>query len=750
MNPIFAQGFETFKPTATNDTSQVKSDSAKLLSKSKIVPAIVDQAYFMQVSRYKGKVSDSAKSFSNTSFLPNYVSISKNPQDTLLYPVMEIDSNEININNYRTPARNLGSYQTLQQFNLGEPGSPLYSGYHNPRYSPNSFVFNKSIPMIQIGCNPFGNQICSAEDMPFHRAFAPFTEFNYLQGPGKTIALNALHTQNFSPHWNVTLDYRSIINQEQYTGSSQNNTFRNIKLGSLYLSSNNRYKQIIALSWNRSTRDENGGLKTDSLFFIPQNSDRFKLKTLGFYDPKLTTASSRYRQIEHLFSHKYYLQKGFAVYQSIAVQRVVFEYKDTKRDTNYYGKQSYNFGNKTADSNVWNAVNHKSGVEYQFPSNRGTMLSNSMGLEHNIQTQSYLSNQTNFNTDYRPLLNSQSVRVYNNSNKKLIPSLSAQFVYSGYGKSGKNIQAKMPLLQRTRFHKSYTENNNNDTHDLIINGVHNAHDEEKNHSPQKALPWELTKIKYFTTVKLAASNFLQPITLFQNAFYANHFQYQRNLLLTGEKNVSVNLNHISLQKPSANNTGTANENSRSFQSVISLTTGQWINPTLSIDSVSPTQLKTTKFNSVHALFTIKGKKLNISQLIQYKQYKDVQLNKLFNYGMPLFQTNTSLQYTTPAFHKAMKLTLGMNIQYTSKFQTTHYRADAATFIIDSKSTESGNYFELDFFALARVQTVDVFVKAEHINELFIIPGFNTKYQYIAGYPIQPYRIQFGLNWKFFN
>jgi hypothetical protein len=118
--------------------------------------------------------------------------------------------------------------------------------------------------------------------------------------------------------------------------------------------------------------------------------------------------------------------------------------------------------------------------------------------------------------------------------------------------------------------------------------------------------------------------------------------------------------------------------------------------------------------------------------------------------VPVWKSTTSLQFKTPAFHHAMELTLGADIQNTSKFQTTYYRPDAATFVIDANKTESGNYFELDLYAVARVQTVDIFLKAEHINEIFIIPGFNTRYQYIAGYPIQPYRIRFGLNWKFYN
>jgi hypothetical protein len=171
---------------------------------------------------------------------------------------------------------------------------------------------------------------------------------------------------------------------------------------------------------------------------------------------------------------------------------------------------------------------------------------------------------------------------------------------------------------------------------------------------------------------------------------------------------------------------------------------------MSIDSVPVTQLNDAQYTSFILGFNWYLTKFSITQLISNKTFKTSQLNNLFNYGVPVWKSTTSLRYRTPAFHHAMDLTLGADIQYTSKFQTTYYRPDAATFVVDANQTESGNYFELDLYAVARVQTVDVFLKAEHINELFVIPGFNTRYQYIAGYPIQPYRIQFGLNWKFYN
>ena len=148
-------------------------------------------------------------------------------------------------------------------------------------------------------------------------------------------------------------------------------------------------------------------------------------------------------------------------------------------------------------------------------------------------------------------------------------------------------------------------------------------------------------------------------------------------------------------------------------------------------------------------FNMRSKHLFFTQTANIKKFI-TSLPGIFNMGQPVLKTTTTLEYRMPAFKKAMILTLGTNIQYTSKFQNTTYRPDAGSFIIHSNLTNLGNYFELDLYAVARVQTIDIFLKAEHINELFIIPGFNTHYQYVAGYPIQPYRIRFGLNWKFYN
>jgi hypothetical protein len=695
-----AQIFEPKAPTSPSDTAKIKADTTANKPKSKVHPLLAHSDFFLNINPLLGQP-----------FSYQINTQTKNPKDTCLYPSFPMDSSAVRVNNYRQQYINQGNH--LHQFNLGEPGSPMYQGFEPSQHR----------EVVEIGCNPFGDQIQRAKDMSYYRAFAPFTEFNYLQGPGKTIALNALHTQNFSPGWNVTLDYRSIINQEQYVGAEQNNQFRNIKLGSLYQSPNNRYKQLIALTWNRSSRNENGGLETDSLFFIPQPNDKWALRTLGYYTPSLTTAASKFRQFEHFLNHRYYLNKRWSLSQEIGLQRINYQYKDSKRDTLYYGAKYFDSKLNTSDSNAWNVYTQKTGVEFHVPLR---VKQFSLGLRHVLQTQNYQSKQSQFASAYTQAKAAHSVEFYSKASGNLLPQIYTLQTISGYGKGTKKTQITLPLISKiTLFQAPETTWINQSSDSVVL---------------PKINPEFINKPKRMWGLFLQYNNQFQPTTLQQQVFFANHFQYQKTLLFTGDKQFKV----LGWLQSYSKNTAPK------LRAYLSLQSGTWINPTMSIDSTTVTQLTNANYTGFDLSMSCTIHKFYLTQLISNKTFKSGQLNNLFNYGVPVWKSTTSLQFKTPAFHHAMDLTLGADIQYTSKFQTTYYRPDAATFVVDANKTESGNYFELDLYAVARVQTVDIFLKAEHINEIFIIPGFNTRYQYIAGYPIQPYRIRFGLNWKFYN
>ena len=670
---LFGQAIEMQSPkNAAADTTKVTKDTASKSTMLKIEPYLALDFFGTDRSFYQP-------------------SPSKNKRDTLLYPTAQMDSTLVDVNNYRP---------NLQQFNLGEPGSPTYMGFENAsNYSKlgrayfNSNAINMFNPM-QIGLSPFDNN----KYLRLHRAFAPFTKFKYLQGPGKTIAVNALHTQNFGARSNITLDYSSVTSQEQYVGSLQNNTHRNIHVNQLSISKNGKYKQVIYLGWERGNRQENGGLASETDFFVPVDSSKFQIRPLGAYNPRLTTAKSLFSSHNHQLHQQYQVNRRLFITQTVSWEKTTYQFKDSKRDTSFYGKNYFGTALKTNDSNVWQLVNHAIGIK------KSTHLFQ-FHAQHLFQSATYQSNLALFTQNQKSLkYQSAGLRVDGSLGLFRFSSMqfNAAYIYAGYAKNSHQLFGSFPLLRKSH------QNDKNGRKYLYINAE--------------------------------VQNETKPATFFQQNFYANHFIYINKFELTGDKHIAGRINFHNQTD------STAYRNSGIFGVIRS---GSWINPILSIDSLPFTQFVSQPYYQVEMIFAMRGKHLYFHQTANLKKFNS-SLPAIFNMGQPVLKTTTTLEYKMPAFKKAMILTLGTNIQYTSKFQNTTYRPDAGSFIVHSNLTNLGNYFELDLYAVAKVQTLDIFLKAEHINEIFVIPGFNTCYQYVAGYPIQPYRIRFGLNWKFYN
>ena len=658
---------------AAADTTKVTKDTTSKSTLLKIEPYLALDFFGIDKSYYQP-------------------SPSKNKRDTLLYSTGQMDSTLVDVNNYRP---------NLQQFNLGEPGSPTYMGFDNASYFSKNGRANFSSNAIQtfnpsqIGLLPFDNN----QNLRLYRAFAPFTKFNYLQGPGKTIAVNALHTQNFGASSNITLDYSSVTSQEQYVGSLQNNTHRNIHINQLSISKNGKYKQVVYLGWERGNRQENGGLASETDFFIPVDSSKFKIRPLGAYNPRLTTAKSLFSNHNHQLYQQYKINSRLYITQAMSWEKITYQFKDSKRDTSFYGKNYFGTALKTNDSNVWQLVNHAIGIKkssdlFQFHA------------QHLYQAATYQSNLLRFTQNQKSLkYQSAGLQLDGSLILHRFPSMqfSAAYMYAGYAKNSHQLFGSFPLLRKSH------QNHNKGFKYLHINAE--------------------------------VQNQTKPATFFQQNFYSNHFIYNNEFQLTGDKHIAGRINFH-------NQTDSSAKRQLGFFAVIR--SGSWINPILSLDSLPFTQFASQPYNQVELNFTMRGKHLYFNQTANIKKFNSSSSPTIFNMGQPVLRTTTTLEYKMPAFKKAMILTLGTNIQYTSKFQNTTYRPDAGSFIVHSNLTNLGNYFELDLYAVAKVQTVDIFLKAEHINEIFVIPGFNTRYQYVAGYPIQPYRIRFGLNWKFYN
>lgn len=223
---------------------------------------------------------------------------------------------------------------------------------------------------LQAGFNPYTFQNVSPETFNFHRAKVPFTRFNYQQGGSGFIGLQTQHTQSIRKNWNISLDYRSVNNNEYYINSKQDHLHRGTSLGSYYTSQNGHMKQFTILTWNRARRFENGGMINDSLLYEDNGIDtqaRFSFNTRGAYRASLSRAQSVYGSRHHLSETQYSMGKGKPyVFHRIDWARTQYRYLDPRRDTGFYGAQTYRSTDSLNDSSAWNGLSNRLGLGHHI------------------------------------------------------------------------------------------------------------------------------------------------------------------------------------------------------------------------------------------------------------------------------------------------------------------------------------------------------------------------------------------------
>ena len=166
---------------------------------------------------------------------------------------------------------------------------------------------------FQTGLDIYALQNTNPGQMKFYDAKVPFSSIRYVQGPNGVFLINALHSHSFSPRWNFTVQYNSVQNLELYLRSNQNHVHRGTILGNKFASKNLRYENIVIFSWNRAKRNENWGIKTDSIFYVPTDQ---KVRYTEFYESSNNTASSFYATHHHLIDHRFFLSDKRTIFIS--------------------------------------------------------------------------------------------------------------------------------------------------------------------------------------------------------------------------------------------------------------------------------------------------------------------------------------------------------------------------------------------------------------------------------------------------
>ncbi len=574
---------------------------------------------------------------------------------------------------------NVQWYTPMQQSwkpigNIGSPGSPELPLY-----------FSDPQKHIYTGLNTAYTYMFSPENFNFHRVGQAFTQFDYSQGDGGLIGMNALHSQNFSPTWNVSLNYRSLINDNHYVGDNQDNLIRNIAFGSDFTSLNTRYRQQIILTWNRNRRNENFGLLNDTLFYgVDSSQTDWSLRKFGIYYPTNQTASSFLSNTKHLFKHKYFLDTtlNWSLEQSIVFTRDRFEYTDRSYDSSVYLQPLRFGGSSLQDSSAWRQWNHKLGINW-----KSNFIPISTQIFHEYNTLKYL---------YQANDSQRWVNSYNQNNiglnsifrfNKILFTLDGSYTLSGYGKSAHYFEVQ-------------------------------------------------------STYKDSLSEFGVRL-LNQNQPFSIYFKYFQNAFSDFKSGPEINdftsnrLVKLHWQRKQSR-----------LQLLTSLTFGSSNNTPLFFTANVPAQINNWNYlkNQITTQFQGDNWGVYISSFYQFNS-----INEQQNQWFPNWFGRFGFNYQNDAFKKALFYRLGVDFTYYSKYNSLNYNPIYHNFQFNQTSNlVLGNYPIISFYAISRIQTIDIFFKYEHWNEWIILPNVNKRYETILQYPIQPGRFRFGFQWKFWN
>lgn len=185
---------------------------------------------------------------------------------------------------------------------LGNTGSASQSLLLSPDMSPS----------MQLGLPAIQPLLFKWNQVKFYNTTRPYTSIYYRNGTKADQIITLFHTQNITPGWNVSADYRKINSPGFYKLQKTNHD--NFTLASNYLSPNHRYRIQSAFLYNKIQQDENGGIDSyDYLYSAAYNDKRL---VPVYYENATTSRSSvtnYFRNASFQFQQQYYFGKKDSV-----------------------------------------------------------------------------------------------------------------------------------------------------------------------------------------------------------------------------------------------------------------------------------------------------------------------------------------------------------------------------------------------------------------------------------------------------
>lgn len=113
--------------------------------------------------------------------------------------------------------------------------------------------------------------------------------------------------------------------------------------------------------------------------------------------------------------------------------------------------------------------------------------------------------------------------------------------------------------------------------------------------------------------------------------------------------------------------------------------------------------------------------------------------------LPEYVLEHSLFYENDLFKKAMRIQVGVSVFFVSNYYASRYMPATSQFYLQDDK-KYGNYPFIDFFINAKIKSVRIFFKIDHLNSGLM----GNKYMLTADYPVNDRAFKLGISWRFFD
>lgn len=526
------------------------------------------------------------------------------------------------------------------------------------------------------------------DNVVFYQTQTPFTSLGYQSSIKRAYQVNAIHTQNITPRWNIALDYHLINPEGIYSNSDVLSHYLDVTTN--YYSRDSRYQIYGGVIWQKLRINENGGILNDALFTQRQQNNFAGIPV------RFSQGCSLFNTLD-LFTHQSY---NLVRQTQVVKERMKLEVSDTnsnKLDTTFYYDTLMPHNPHIINPGV---IGFNAGMQRSTRKFIDSTTTYSYSGELFWSNDAYLDyrwrNPLKLRGGVRPQLvhvNENGTNTFDFFNTSIFADLVLQI-----GKA--TLSAKAEEVSSNNYtNGDYTlgadfniQFDSNTTLDLTATLQKHSPDYFYYHYNSNGRSWDHSDL-----MKIGVKQF--------------QLNFKREKLISFVATAQQISNHMWLEGDTAALTSVqGNDAFWLFQARLNLQLELW--------------------GWLH---------YDMQQMVQYAT--DEQQMRV-----PLFASKNSLYTNIYFFHRALRAQFGMDIRYHTLFYADAFSPEAGAFFHQDEN-RVGNYLWADVFINLQIKRASIYAKVGHLNSIW---EPEAHYMLLPHNPGINFGVYYGVIWKFFD